>query len=36
MVAVYTQEVAETNATNAVGAARKEGFPLMFTTEPEE
>jgi ATP-dependent Clp protease adaptor protein ClpS len=36
VVAVYTQEVAETKATNAVDAARKEGFPLMFTTEPEE
>jgi ATP-dependent Clp protease adaptor protein ClpS len=36
VVAVFTQEVAETKATNAVDAARKEGFPLMFTTEPEE
>jgi ATP-dependent Clp protease adaptor protein ClpS len=36
VVGIYTQEVAETKATNAVDAARKEGFPLMFTTEPEE
>ncbi len=36
VVAVFTQEVAETKATNAVDAARKEGFPLLFTTEPEE
>jgi ATP-dependent Clp protease adaptor protein ClpS len=36
VVAVFTKEVAETKATNAVDAARKEGFPLMFTTEPEE
>ncbi len=36
VVAVYTKEVAETKATNAVDAARKEGYPLLFTTEPEE
>jgi ATP-dependent Clp protease adaptor protein ClpS len=36
VVAVYTRDVAETKATNAVDAARKEGFPLLFTTEPEE
>jgi ATP-dependent Clp protease adaptor protein ClpS len=36
VVAVFTQEVAETKATNAVDAARKEGYPLLFTTEPEE
>jgi ATP-dependent Clp protease adaptor protein ClpS len=36
VVGVFTQEVAETKATNAVDAARKEGFPLLFTTEPEE
>jgi ATP-dependent Clp protease adaptor protein ClpS len=36
VVGVFTQDVAETKATNAVDAARKEGFPLMFTTEPEE
>ncbi len=36
VVAVYTKEVAETKATSAVDAARKEGYPLLFTTEPEE
>jgi ATP-dependent Clp protease adaptor protein ClpS len=36
VVAVFTQEVAETKANNAVDAARKEGYPLLFTTEPEE
>ncbi len=36
VVGVFTREVAEAKATNAVDAARKEGFPLMFTTEPEE
>ena len=36
VVAVFTKEVAESKATNAVDAARKEGYPLLFTTEPEE
>ena len=36
VVAVYTKEVAETKATSAIDMARKEGHPLMFTTEPEE
>jgi ATP-dependent Clp protease adaptor protein ClpS len=36
VVGVFTQDIAETKATNAVDAARKEGYPLMFTTEPEE
>jgi ATP-dependent Clp protease adaptor protein ClpS len=36
VVGVFTQDVAETKATNAVDAARKEGYPLLFTTEPEE
>jgi len=36
VVAVFTQDIAETKATNAVDAARKEGYPLLFTTEPEE
>ena len=36
VVAVFTREVAETKATNAIDLARKEGHPLMFTTEPEE
>jgi ATP-dependent Clp protease adaptor protein ClpS len=36
VVAVYTREVAETKATEATELARNEGYPLMFTTEPEE
>jgi ATP-dependent Clp protease adaptor protein ClpS len=36
VVAVFTQEVAETKATEATEAARHGGFPLTFTTEPEE
>jgi len=36
VVSVFTREVAETKATRAVDMARKEGYPLMFTTEPEE
>ncbi len=36
VVAVYTKDVAETKATEATDFGRKEGYPLMFTTEPEE
>ncbi len=36
VVAVFTKEIAEAKATNATDAARKEGYPLLFTTEPEE
>ncbi len=36
VVAVFTQEVAETKATIATDMARKKGYPLLFTTEPEE
>ena len=36
VVGVFTKDVAETKATNATDMARKEGYPLMFTTEPEE
>jgi ATP-dependent Clp protease adaptor protein ClpS len=36
VVAVYTQDVAETKATRATDAGRSKGYPLMFTTEPEE
>jgi ATP-dependent Clp protease adaptor protein ClpS len=36
VVAVFTKDVAETKATNAVDAARQQGYPLLFTTEPEE
>lgn len=36
VVAVFTREIAEAKATRAVEMARKEGFPLLFTTEPED
>lgn len=36
VVAVYTRDVAETKATRATDAGRKKGYPLLFTTEPEE
>jgi ATP-dependent Clp protease adaptor protein ClpS len=36
VVAVFTKDIAETKATNATDAARSKGYPLLFTTEPEE
>jgi ATP-dependent Clp protease adaptor protein ClpS len=36
VVAVFTKDVAETKATRATEAGRKLGYPLLFTTEPEE
>ena len=36
VVAVFTHDVAETKATRATEAARSRGYPLLFTTEPEE
>ena len=36
VVAVYTRDIAETKATEATDAGRGAGFPLLFTTEPEE
>lgn len=36
VVAVYTRDVAETKATRGTDAGRRKGYPLMFTTEPEE
>jgi ATP-dependent Clp protease adaptor protein ClpS len=36
VVAVFTKDVAEARATNATDAGRKKGYPLLFTTEPEE
>jgi ATP-dependent Clp protease adaptor protein ClpS len=36
VVAVYTRDVAESKATRATDAGRSQGYPLMFTTEPEE
>ena|ERR1700710_327428 len=36
VVAVFTKDAAEAKATNATDMARKKGYPLLFTTEPEE
>jgi ATP-dependent Clp protease adaptor protein ClpS len=36
VVAVYTRDVAETKATEGTEAGRAAGYPLQFTTEPEE
>jgi ATP-dependent Clp protease adaptor protein ClpS len=36
VVAVYTKDIAESKATEATEAGRSAGYPLMFTTEPEE
>ena len=36
VVAVYTKDIAETKATRATDAGRAQGYPLLFTTEPEE
>ncbi|SDR60787.1 ATP-dependent Clp protease adaptor protein ClpS [Rhizobiales bacterium GAS113] len=36
VVAVYTRDIAETKATRATDAGRSKGYPLLFTTEPEE
>lgn len=36
VVAVFTKDVAETKAAQATDAGKAAGYPLMFTTEPEE
>ena len=36
VVAVFTRDVAETKATRATDLACRKGYPLQFTTEPEE
>lgn len=36
VVAVFPRDVAETKATRATDAGKAKGYPLMFTTEPEE
>src|ERR1700759_3245904 len=36
VVAVYAQDIAETKATRATDLGRSKGYPLLFTTEPEE
>jgi ATP-dependent Clp protease adaptor protein ClpS len=36
VVAVFTKDVAESKATRGTEAGRSKGYPLLFTTEPEE
>ncbi|MFG1426426.1 ATP-dependent Clp protease adapter ClpS [Roseixanthobacter glucoisosaccharinicivorans] len=36
VVAVFPRDVAETKSARASEAARAKGYPLMFTTEPED
>ena len=36
VVAVFTREIAEEKATRATDYAREHGFPLLFTSKPEE
>lgn len=36
VVAVYAKDIAETKAKEGTEAGRAKGYPLFFTTEPEE
>jgi ATP-dependent Clp protease adaptor protein ClpS len=36
VVAVFTRDIAETKAKEATDLGTQNGYPLMFTTEPEE
>lgn len=36
VVAVFTREIAEEKSTRATDYAHQHGFPLLFSTEPEE
>jgi ATP-dependent Clp protease adaptor protein ClpS len=36
VVGVFAKDIAETRATRATEAGRSQGYPLLFTTEPEE
>jgi ATP-dependent Clp protease adaptor protein ClpS len=36
VVAAFTKDVAKAKATNASDTGRRLGYPLLFTTEPEE
>jgi len=36
VVAVFARDIAETKAARATDMARGKGYPLMFSTEPEE
>jgi ATP-dependent Clp protease adaptor protein ClpS len=36
VIAVFTKDVAETKATEGTESGRRAGYPLAFTTEPEQ
>lgn len=36
VIAVYTRDVAETKAKEATELGKSKGYPLYFTTEPEQ
>src|ERR1700683_4793187 len=36
VIAVYVRDVAETKAKEATAFGKQKGYPLFFTTEPEE
>jgi ATP-dependent Clp protease adaptor protein ClpS len=36
VIAVFTRDVAETKAKEATELGKSKGYPLFFTTEPEE
>ncbi len=36
VVAVFTKDIAETKADQGTDAGRAAGYPLLFTTEPEQ
>jgi ATP-dependent Clp protease adaptor protein ClpS len=36
VIAVYTRDVAETKAKEGTELGKQKGYPLFFTTEPEE
>jgi ATP-dependent Clp protease adaptor protein ClpS len=36
VIAVYARDVAETKAKEATELGKSNGYPLLFTTEPEE
>ncbi|MGN6551094.1 MAG: ATP-dependent Clp protease adapter ClpS [Pararhizobium sp.] len=36
VVSVYPKDIAETKAARATDFGRSQGYPLLFTTEPEE
>jgi ATP-dependent Clp protease adaptor protein ClpS len=36
VIAVYTRDIAETKAKEATELGKSKGYPLFFTTEPEQ